>query len=69
MLGCSVCVVPLQNSSFHDTWLYQKKCIEVCWVAKLPPFLLFLYFAVCHAPLPFHSCHASMTGQTLGFYI
>jgi len=21
MLGCSVCNVPLQNSSFHDIWL------------------------------------------------
>jgi len=25
MLRCSVPDVPLQNSSFHNTWLYQKK--------------------------------------------
>jgi len=34
--------------------------------AKPPPFLPF--FAVRHAP-PFQSCPASVTGQTLGFYI
>jgi len=31
MLGCSVCDVPLQNSSFHDTWLCQKKSIKIQW--------------------------------------
>jgi len=38
MLRFIVPDVPLQNSSFHDTWLCQKKCIKVCWAAKGPPF-------------------------------
>jgi len=32
---------PLQNSSFHDTWLYLKKCIKVFLAAELPSFSLF----------------------------
>jgi len=57
MLRCSVPDVPLQTSAFHDTWLYLKKCIKVCWAAKQPPFSLFLpYFAVRHAPLLFLPC-------------
>jgi len=58
MLRFIVLDVPLQNSSFHDTWLCQKKCIKVCWAAKLPLFGCFLpffavfllYFAVGHLP-------------------
>jgi len=129
MLGCSVCDVPLQNSSFHDTWLCQnkmykntmwkmgllilvlctlssnisapwqkikknaqdvemqctwwfsaklffswylvilKKCIKVCWAAKLPPFSQFFKVSCCLPCPPLRSCHASVMGQTLGFYI
>jgi len=29
MLRCSVLDDPLQNSSFHGTWLCQKKCIKI----------------------------------------
>jgi len=36
-------------------------------VAKLPPF--FAVFCRSPRPPPFRSCHASVMGQTLGFYI
>jgi len=50
-------------------WFYKYQLAR-SGAAKPPPFLPF-FTVFCHSPRPppFRSCHASVTGQTLWFYI